>query len=301
MTKREKVIDLLVKLKAMADESRSGSPEEAAIAAAQMQKLMFEHKIGTAEIEAEEGEEDAPILQTDMIGSDKQVVSWKLDLAGAVARSNFCRIIYSTARRARKVRRHVGGGRWEYLNIPAKRGSIELFGRQSDIDTTMYLHQYLCLEVDRMAKELVDEGIASALAHVAMQQAEIEEMYEYNDISEREYDRRMRAVATPTKRKWMNAFRCGCVSTIGSRLREQRAASEVTLQEEKPQCTALVVKADAAVDAHVEKKYPKLGKGRTTSISDIAGFLAGKEAGRSIPLSGGKGLKAPAPQLKGGA
>lgn len=301
MRSREKVLDLLVKLKAMADESRSGSPEEAAVAAAQMQKLMFEHKIGMAEIEAEEGDGEEPIAMIDMIGSDRSVVSWKLDLAGGIAHSNFCRVVYQTATRKRRVRRwHKDGKQFEWYVIPAKKGQIELFGRQSDIDTVLYMHQYLCKEVDRLAKDSVEAGIAEALAGVTQEQEEIEEMYQYGDISDREYERRMRQVATPTRRKWMNAFRNGCVSTICIRLREQRAASEVKLQEERPQCTALVKKADAAVDAHVEQRYPKLGSGRSRSISDIAGFLAGKAAGQSISLGGGKGLRAPAPQLKGG-
>ena len=70
MKTREKVLHLLVKLQAMADETQSRSPEEAAIAAAHMQKLMFEHKIGMAEI-AGALEED-PLTDVDVLQKEGQ-------------------------------------------------------------------------------------------------------------------------------------------------------------------------------------------------------------------------------------
>lgn len=295
MRSREKVLDLLVKLKAMADEAASNSPEEAAIAAARMQELMFKHKISAAEIG--DVEEDEPVRMVDMIGQDKNVVSWKVDLLGSIARANFCRIVYTRASRERVYKRLVYG-RLHTRRLPAKPGRIDLFGKQSDIDTVSYMYEYLCKEVQRLTKACVEDGIAAELYAVDREREDIEQMFEWSDISEREYERRIASLPTPTRRKWMHAFRQGCVTTIGARLRAQRKASEEALRRRAPQSTALVLASDQAVDNFVEKTYPRTSSGSPRYISDQSAFAAGRDAGSQISLGGGgKGLQAPAPKL----
>lgn len=294
MRSREKVLDLLVKLKAMADEAASNSPEEAAIAAARMQELMFKHRISAAEIEGVA--DDEPVRMVDMIGTDKNVVSWKVDLLNCIARANFCRIVYTRASRERVYKRMVNGLQ-HTLRKPAKPGRIDLFGKQSDIDTVTYMYEYLCREVVRLAKACVEDGIAAELYAVEREQEDIDQMLEWGDISEREYERRCAALPTPTRRKWMHAFRQGCVSTIGTRLRAQRKASEEAFRRRAPKSTALVLASDQAVDNFVEKTYPRLGSGATRYISDASAYAAGRDAGSQISLGGGHGLRAPAPKL----
>ena len=299
MRSREKVLDLLVHLKAMADESQSHSPEEAAIAAARMQELMFRHKISMAEVDGVE--DDEPVVMVDMIGQDRSVVSWKVDLLGSIARSSFCRIVYTTAtreRRFKKVVRNADGiSEVRRYVKPAQPGRIELFGKQGDIDTVKYMYEYLCREVVRLAKECVEDGIAAELYAIEREREDIEQMYEWSDISEREYERRIRALPTVTRRKWMTAFRLGCVNTIGSRLRAQRAASEEAFRRKAPASTALVLASDAAVDNFVDKKYPKLGSGPARQISSASAFAAGQAAGASVSLSSSGQLSRPAPKL----
>jgi hypothetical protein len=300
MQSREKVMDLLLKLRAMADETSSKSPAEAAIAAAQMQKLMFEHKIAAAELEVDDAtlhKAEARVSKENLIGRDHDVVSWKLDLLAAVARNNFCRVVYTAARRRKEGWFETPQGR-RYLVVPAKSGAIELFGVQADIDTVKYLYQYLMNEIERLAKVHVDDGLLAAQADQQLKVAEIMEQLEYGDISEYRAHSMVNALKAPSKRSWLNSFRNGCVTTISSRLREQRKASEAAFASTS--CTALVRKADAAVDTFVEQTYPKLTSGRTTQVSDYSGFAAGREAGQGISLGGSKGsLGAPAPQLKG--
>lgn len=294
---REKVIDLLVKLKAMADESKSRSPEEAAIAATQMQKLMFEHKIGMAELDID-GVDDS-ICMVDMI-EDSTVVIWKLDLAGAIARSNFCQIVYGPARRARKVWMRDASGHVGRVLVPACKGTIELFGKQSDIDAVLYLYQYLCAEINRLAKSGVEHGMEAEEATYRNEASMISELFECGDISTREHERRLVLLRCPsTKRKWLSSFRTGCALVIANRLYDQRKRNEAALRMNRPQCTALVRKADAAVDAFVTGKYPRLGNRAAQRIDTSGGYAAGKQAGEGIALGGGKGLHAAAPQLTG--
>jgi len=146
MKSREKVLDLLSKLQTMADTSRSNSPEESAVAAAQMQKIMFQHKISMAEISNFSDEEEDPVSKFDVMENEAntQVVTWKRNLLGGIARSNFCRVVCQSATRERKTL---------YRVYPAQKGAMFLYGRQGDMDTVLYLYAYLKNEVERLAKQ----------------------------------------------------------------------------------------------------------------------------------------------------
>lgn len=252
MKSREKVLDLLSKLQIMADTSRSNSPEESAVAAAQMQKIMFQHKISMAEISNFSDEDEDPVTKCDVMENEPntQVVSWKRNLLGGIARSNFCRVVFRSASRARKT---------AYREYPAERGALFLYGRQGDMDTVLYLYDYLKREVERLAKQ-GSQGVAG-----------------------------------DHKKRWANAFRLGCVQTINQRLREAREASEQTLTA---QSCSLVKREDAAVATFLQKDCPNTCRTCSTPVSDLSGFASGCAAGKNVRLeSGNKKLGRPAPQI----
>lgn len=258
MKSREKVLALLVKLQAMADATHSNSPEEAAIAAAQMQKLMFEHKISMAEVQMVEDED--PITKTDIMSQEggTDVVSWRRDLLGSIAGTNFCRVVYQSARRER---RGVGiyRGNFVDIHIAAQRGELWLYGRKGDTEKVRYLYQYLCREIDRLTK---DASSRAPAAH---------------------------------KKRWSNSFRLGCVATIGRRLFEARRASEQGLNANG---CALVKREDEAVRQFMRQDCPHITPGGRAEAADADGFASGRRAAETIRLEGGKRLGAPAPQLK---
>ena len=300
---REKTLDLLVKLKAMADESQSGSPEEAAIAAARMQELMFKHKISMAELSAAEDEE--PIGVVDVLEQEggHDVVSWKLDLLDGISRSNFCRVIYRTATRKRTEWVWKDAGIACELS-PKAPGKMEVFGRKSDVDTVVYLYLYLCKEIARLAREGVEGWNDLAVQNYRQQVSEIGIRIGRGEVSARRAFVLIGQLDKPSKRRWLNAFRSGAVHTICERLRQQRKAQEEALMGTAAgeQCAALVRRQDAAVQAHIERLFPRLSKGsRTAAFSDGDGYTAGCEAGRDVSLgsdNSGKALRAKAPQLK---
>jgi hypothetical protein len=127
---RDKVLALLTKLKAMAQQTVSG--EEAAIAAEQMQKLMFKHKISSFEIA--EGDAD-DIIEFDIMGTKQmKPTTWQARLASACAIPNFCKVLYKSSQR---------------INGVTYKGSIEIIGSKSDIEAVTYLYDYILREMKR--------------------------------------------------------------------------------------------------------------------------------------------------------
>lgn len=301
---REKTLDLLVKLKAMADESLSCSPEEAAIAAARMQELMFKHKISMAELSAAEsgGEGEEPIHAVDVLERDggHDVVSWKLDLLNGISRSNFCRVVYRTATRKR-TRLVWNDGDIACEDVPGAAGKMEVFGRTSDVETVVYLYRYLCREIGRLARQGVDSWHALALQGHAEQVEAIRIQGARGELSPGMVSALIEQLDKPSRRRWLNAFRNGAVRTICQRLRQQRREQEEALKSTAAgeRCAALVNTQDAAVQAHIERLFPGLNEGRRTApFSDGHGYTAGCEAGRAVSLGSGKALSTGARQLK---
>jgi hypothetical protein len=97
-------------------------------------------------------------------------------------------------------------------------------------------------------------------------------------------------------KRFVNSFRVGAATEVATRLVHQR--SEIFSAARGS--TALVkVQADnAEVKKAVQNMFPRAKTYSTGFASDADGYSEGKRAGRSINLSGGKGLGAPSPQLK---
>jgi hypothetical protein len=128
----EKTLSLLTKLKAMAQQT--ASPAEAAVAAAQLQRLMLQHKISEAEI-ADPDDGDEIVVVDAMDQGQRQPTSWRLLLLAAIARGCFCRVTRLAS------------------TTYGQRGAMNVWGRQGDVEAVLYQYRYLCREVDRLADE----------------------------------------------------------------------------------------------------------------------------------------------------
>jgi hypothetical protein len=142
---------------------------------------------------------------------------------------------------------------------------IRLFGRKSAVAATGYTGDYLVNEVDRLAKAAWVKSAEKALG------------------------------AVPA-RSWMDSFRLGAAVTIWQRCVEHANKLLADLEAVKPggPCTALaVVQSDAlAVNDAYRAFSRRFNKARNTStrISSQGAYAQGSEAGRSVGLSGGRGL-----------
>lgn len=93
-------------------------------------------------------------------------------------------------------------------------------------------------------------------------------------------------------RSWANSFRLGVVCTVLERLNAQRKEQEVVVAA-APAGTALAIRNDgAAVSAYFQELFPHTKKGGRVYARSTDGLHAGRQAGHSVGLGGGKGLGA---------
>lgn len=139
-----KIVDRIAKLLNLA-EGKGTTPAEAATAAAQANRLMLKHNISAAAVEgASLDEETAEAIERGVLWEGGRVVSWRMTLAGGLARLNCCRILIHSASR--------------YHGTKAK---LAIIGRPSNAAVVAYLFAYLGKEIDRLAKA-ADPGWESA-------------------------------------------------------------------------------------------------------------------------------------------
>lgn len=144
--------------------------------------------------------------------------------------------------------------------------SIKIVGRPSDAETIRYLYQYLVNEIERLAK-----------VH-----------------------------AKGNGKTWANNFRLGIVDEIGTRLSKQREETVVQMKVESPSAIVKIDQSLARMEQESEavekwvKTNLKLRKTYARSSYDSGARAAGRKAGASIQLGGGKGLTSGARRLGSG-
>lgn len=275
---RAKILDRIQKLVRLSE--NNSSVEEASLAAALAQKLMFEHKISRAEVE-DTGDADEPIIRVDVLAQDgrTKVVSWSLSLLHVLAENNFCRVVHTAARAP-----HAG---WPSRDKMTP-GRMELFGRRGDVDAVLYLYRYLKREINRLCRRAAGQWASEQDGRNTAR------LFALTGLSASEA---LLAALRPNKRRWAYAFRHGAVATIHGRLKAQRQGQEEELhhREDGEAGLALVRQAEAAVDRHVQEQYPHLRNGSAPQISDVQGYLAGKAAAEDIALGTrtSRGLREP--------
>jgi hypothetical protein len=135
MSDKSRTVDRIKKLLAL---STSKNVHEAASAAAAAQRLMFEHKLSGEEIEAskDEGLHELPI------GAKGFTSVWKFELVTIVARAFFCEALGLRSGKRRKVR---------------------IIGSKEDAEIAVKIFNYLCKEIDRLARRELGVLIVAAL------------------------------------------------------------------------------------------------------------------------------------------
>ena len=123
---RSKIIDRVRKLLRLAE---SSNVNEAAVAAAQAQKLIERHRIEQASLV--ESDEHEIAMHDDALDEGARVKQWKVELAMIVAEANGCRVVV------------LQDGRYSTIN---------LVGGGEDIDIVRALYAWLVTEVQRLAR-----------------------------------------------------------------------------------------------------------------------------------------------------
>lgn len=132
--------DIVAKIQKMLEIATNPSTNvnEAAVAAARAQELMFKHKLSLAEIELESGEAPVEKVGRDFVDSEgSRHFEWRSTLLSGLAYGFYCRTILSYFKNAEGERQ----------------ARTILVGKPSDTQTLKYLFSYCCNEINRLCAE----------------------------------------------------------------------------------------------------------------------------------------------------
>ena len=212
--------------------------------------------------EAELGEFDADDLNINEWALDeaRQITYWQGYAAQAAAHA-FGGRMYANGDR-------VPDGKGGYR----KRVRLMFVGREKDRDAAAYLYQYFVREIRRLADEAwTQRNKEDDLLNV------------------------MIGAPTVSVRSWKDSFRKGAAIRIQERIDEERRKAKG-----ESQSTALV-----KVEEYEQKAEDFLNQTenltrKSATMSSAQAFAAGRAAGDTVnTVGGGRGLAAPAPQIKG--
>jgi hypothetical protein len=267
------------KIRKLLELAKSDNEHEAAAAAARAAELMVEHQIELAEIEAAKPETERRVAPAGKVVLDSfdRTVTWKWWLQSSLADAHGGVAFYERARQA------TAAGETDAVVI----------GPQPALDAISYLYKYLTQEVERLA----DAAYAAEHAECARSR-----------------------VTPPSARSWKNAFRNGASLEIADRVRKQaqattaraRAAETSSARRDLPRAstTALAIidrQSEACLDLarkeapYLFRKDGKMKGGTSVSLNTgSTGYAAGRSAGASVNIGGGRQLGAGRAQLRGG-
>jgi hypothetical protein len=241
---------VLERVRKLLARSKSDNVHEASLAAEMAQRLMTEHKLHMSDVEIA-AEAAQPVVSGEALNEGQaSVTTWQVRLLGGVARANSCRILIRSSRRG------------------LREGRLTVYGKQADVDSTLYLYRYFAEEINRLCKAWGDEG---------------------------GYGRAAR-----------NSFRVGAANSIRQRLSEARAAEQARWAEGGAAAAGALVhlrSSDAAAEEHVNKIAGDGARGWAASAPTSArGYVAGQHAARGINIGGARSvLAAPSKQIRGGS
>lgn len=233
---RKDIIERVKQLLALADTRRNDNINEAAAAAKLAYKLMAEHRL--RQFELREGDRaappPAPFERRDLMArlGHSRVTDWRFNLLVDVAESYRCRTVA----------------------VWGEDGSMEIFGRPSDLDAVSYTFFYLVREVERQVRRL---------------------------------GRTCRKRLPAARRRWFRDARLGMVEAVGRRLRNQRAGEERRLGLQPGMGTRFLAHLDRerqALDRFVASAHPDLEDETDTFEADDVAWRAGVKQGRGVDL-----------------
>jgi len=154
--------------------------------------------------------------------------------------------------------------------IPRGAGKVSAFGRTSDLQTVRYTYAYLANEIENLAQRYW----------------------------------RLLEVPTQSKRATLNDFRKGAAGRLQSRmekLRKEQDARDRSARETASEGALIVIERNALELAGAWRKFCAATgfKTRTqkTDVRESDATRAGREAGDTMPLSGGQALASEARRL----
>jgi hypothetical protein len=255
------VLDRVRKLLALA---KSGTPEEAALATARAQELMFKYSIGEADLEVEQVQREIEAVVDEIVHEEAKTKRdlWKGVLLNTLALAFGCKS-YS-------LRDWVNGGT-----------KFKVLGVNSAVQTVNYLFGYLQLELDRLA----DAAFADHLREVDQ---DVSGRLRQNGRSFRN-SFRMGAVNTIFRRLQVQ------IEDQKRIIQAKKAAAP------KSMALALyqgdVERTEEAYRAKKKELNLRHSKSRS-SVRSISAYQRGSEAGANVSLGGGKAIAGSKPRIE---
>lgn len=224
---------------------------EAAVAAAHAQRLLLEHNISMAVLEStgQEKAESVGNLRQERAVKSGSGTKWREILAYAVARSGFCELITG-----------LTTGKISYIWI----------GRDTDVQTSIYVFEYLERELERLSQEYSVGRWAQAKEEAERQGMKF---HAYEAVLRQQNRHPLLA-----RRSWLE----GAVEGVTDHLTEEKKK-----REQHNDCKALVVVRGTEVAQYMKQTFKTKPRSIRMGDQDGSARAAGYDTGRNLRVAPG--------------
>ena len=227
----QKIKDRIQKLLAMANDT--SSPHEAAIAASRVQKLMAKYNLDMVDVIAQDILDEDNLIKAENVSQYRRTpryISW---IEVAIAQAFNCEV----------------QGNWK-TNNGVEYAVTEFYGYKTDVDVATSLCQYICDQLEKMAKRVT-----------------IPEFYRERRLS----------------RRYMADWRKGAASEICDRIRDFYGDDDTKINDPVTSSGQSLVSLKQDL---IEKKFGKFNYSRSRSYRyTVDGMMDGRSAAESISIS----------------
>jgi hypothetical protein len=247
MTTKDKMVDRVRKLLALAN---SSNEHEAAAAAAQAAALMVQFEIEAAMLDTD-CEPVTELPENEILDkSARNRVPWKVTIAGGIANS-------------------VGG------RVYTSGGTVHVVAQPGKLATISYLYAYLVSEVNRLADLAYGREVSECDASLVSRP------------SARSWKNAFRLGAAGVIRSRLATQRAFTKQEAKNKaLAEGGGNRGCTALATTTRALEIMAKAEKDVDAFIRKNVGPLGRAAAASHSSNSGYGAGRQAGGSMGLGG---------------
>lgn len=243
--KRASILERIRRMKEMTARSTT-NPNEAAIAAAKIQDLIFKYNIEQFELDAAAASYDSKrkvAFTEGRIDVDNPSIDWEFTLLGTIAKVNFARVFLFN---------HTPSGRSSTGDAPY----YKLVGQPHHIEVAAFMFDYLRSEVIFMAE--LDEVVREARLKASG----------------------IKRWLAADRRAYVKSFKIGCSDILRERLESQ--FFDLTARSSS---TALIEFNDKALTEYIDSRW-RIGKPmKLKSASDANGYAAGRRRGEQIDIN----------------
>lgn len=267
---RESAIEKVKKLMALQREGSGATVGEIASAACMAQRLIDRFNIDEECLKIQENTpakpEDVNVVEATVFEFDgPRVLTWALNLVGALGDVNGCKVWYSS----------MG-------NYRGAKGKLRGCGREADLDGIRYMMSYLTNEIERLCKD-ASRRERESVGSCSKTWTNSFKLGAVSEVSHRirEDHKKMREEMRDPSIAYRRAIECGDTQRI------------IELDNAPKYELAVIDNALSKLDDRkkraeewANKQYTKWGKGIARSGAKSGGaYNAGKAAGRTINLS----------------